>query len=285
MIFLTGATGNVGAALLARLAERGVPARALAHSPSSRATIERHGAEAVQGDLDRPETLEGAMTGCDRLFLLSPTHPEQPAREKAAIDAAGPAGVRHVVAVSVMGAHESSPSAFGRWHADVDEHLVGSGLDYTILRPAGFMQVHLWPVQTITAQGRWYGMTGDGAAAFIDAEDVAAVAAEALTRSGHGGSVQELTGPAAITMPQAAAELSEVIGREVTYVDVPRDGFRASLIDAGLPDWVADAIVPMYQAIRDGHAATVTNTVAEVTGRPARPYREFAETNKTAFGA
>ena len=283
MILLTGATGTVGSPLLARLAERGVSTRALAHSASSRQLIEGQGVEAVDGDFDQPDTLGAAMEGCERLFLLSPPHPDQTAREKAAIDAAKRAGVGHVVALSVMGADRSSPVAFARWHADIDDHLIGSGLQYTILRPAGFMQVHLWPVDTINDQGRWYGMTGDGPAAYIDADDIAAVAAEALTGSERRRAVYELTGPQAISMPEAADELSRVIGRSVTYVEVPADQFHANLTHAGLPDWLSDAVVALYQVIREGHAATVTNTVEEVTGHPAHSYREFAEAHKAAF--
>jgi uncharacterized protein YbjT (DUF2867 family) len=283
MIFLTGATGTVGSALLTRLADRGVPSRALAHSLAGREVIERFGVEAVDGDFDRPDTLERAMAGCDQLFLLSPPHPDQPTREKAAIDAARRAGVSHVVALSVMGADPASPVPFGRWHADVDEHLVGSGLGYTILRPAAFMQIHLLPVDTIRSQGRWYGMTGDGAAGYIDVDDVAAVAAEVLTSPGREAATLELTGPAAISMPEAAGVLSEVIGRRVDYLDVPPDQFRANLAAAGLPDWVADALVVLYQTVRAGHAATVTNAVQEVLGRSARSYRQFAEAHKDVF--
>jgi len=285
MIFVTGATGTVGSPLLARLAEREAPTRALAHSPAGRELIERCGVEAVDGDYDRPETLQAAMAGCERLFLLSPPHPAQPTREKAAIDAAQRAGVSHVVAVSVMGADPASPVAFGRWHADIDEHLISSGLGYTILRPAGFMQVHLLPVHTIKGRGRWYGMTGDGAAAWIDARDIAEVAAEALTGPPRAAAVYDLTGPAAISIPEAATVVSEVIGRSVDYVDVPPDQFRAGMVGAGVPELIADAIVSLYRAVRAGHVATVTDTVQQVIGRPAASYRQFVEAHKEALAS
>jgi len=283
MIILTGATGTIGSALMGRLSQDEVRVRALAHSGAGRTSIESHGLEAVAGDFDQPETLVSAFAGGDRLFLLSPPHPNQVEREKAAIDAARGAGVSHVVALSVMGADRSSPSAFARWHADIDAHLIDSGLEYTILRPAGFMQTHLWPMETARSEGRWYGMTGDGAAAFIDAEDIAAAAAAALTGATDGRSVVELTGPAAITMPQAAAELAEVIGRPVTYVDVPAEDYRSNLGRVGIPDWLADAIVALYRAIRAGHAVTVTDGVQRLTGLPARGYRGFAEAHKSDF--
>lgn len=285
MIFLIGATGNVGSSLMAQLTQRGTPARALAHSPASREQIEATGIEAVAGDLDAPDALEQAMAGCDHLFLLSPPHPDQPTREKGAIDAAKRAGVSHVVAVSFIGSDPESPVVLGQWHGEIDRYLLDSGVGYTILRPTAFMQSHLLPVETVNAQGSWYGIAGDGGSAFIDVEDVAAVAVEALTRPGHDRATYDLTGPSAISMPEAAAVLAEVIGRRVDYVDVPPDQFRASLGGAGLPDWLVDALLALYQAIREGHSATVTNTVQEVTGRPARTYRDFAEAHKDLFAS
>ena len=283
MILVTGATGNVGAALLALLAERGLAVRALARSEASRARIEDLGVEAAEGDFDRPDTLERAMEGCDHLFLLSPVQPDQAAREKSAVDAAVRAGVEHVVAVSVMGAGHSSPYAFARWHAEVDDHLAASGLHHTLLRPAGFMQTHLLPVDTVRREATWYGMTGDGATAYVDAGDVAAVAAEVLAAPGHAGAVYELTGPQSLSLPEASVILSEVLGQEVRYVDVPAEQFHANLAGAGLPGWLADSIVALYGVIREGHAATVTNAVEQVTGRPARGYRQFLEAHKDAF--
>ncbi len=285
MILITGPTGTVGRTLLPHLADQGVAVRALAHSPVSRERLEALGVEVVDGDLDQPETIEAAMQGCDHAFLLSPPHPDQVAREQAAVDAAGRAGVDHVVALSVMGASRSSPTAFARWHAEIDDHLMASGLSWTVLRTSGFMQAHLLPVATVATEGTWYGMTGDGTSAYADISDIAAVATTVLTTPGHAGKVYELTGPASLTLPEAARVLADVLGRPVRYVDLPAEQFRANLTDAGLPDWLADAVVALYQTTRNGHAATVTNTVEQVTGRPARDYRQVAEAHRDDFGA
>lgn len=280
MIFVTGGSGLVGSAVLGRLSQHGSGVRALAHSASGRSAIEAAGAEAVPGDLDSPKSLTGAMDGCSRLFLLSPPHPQQVAREEAAIAAAKEAGIAHVVALSIIAADTRSPVPFSRWHAEIDQYLIDSGMAYTLLRPAGFMQIHLWPVHTITTQNRWYGMTGDGAAGFIDAHDVAAVAAEILTAGGHEGATYELTGPAAISMPQAAATVTEVTGRPVEYIDLSPEAYESELAKAGTPDLVVHAISTLYQAIRAGHAATVTNSVEQVTGRQAGTYRQFVEAHQ-----
>lgn len=283
MIVVTGATGSIGSSLLPMLVQSGASLRAVAHSAAGREKIQGAGVEAVGGDFDQPDSLERAMEGCERLFLLSPTHPDLVSRETAAIDAARRAGVRHVVKLSAMGADTRSSCALLSRHGEVEHHVVASGLDYTILRPACFMHMHLLPVDTITAHGAWYGMTGDGAHGYIDTDDIAAVAAAVLTTPGHEGKTYELTGPRAMTMPEAAAELSEVIGSTVEYVDVPADQFRANLAGAGLPDWLADGVVALYRIIREGHMTTVTGFVEELTGRRPRAYGELAESHKDAF--
>lgn len=283
MILVTGPTGTVGRALLPHLLDHDVAVRALAHSPASRERLEAIGVEVADGDLDQPDTVEAAMQGCDHAFVVSPPHPDQVAREQAVVDAAGRAGVDHVVALSVMGASGSSPTAFARWHAEIDDHLMASGLSWTVLRTSGFMQAHLLPVGTVAADGTWYGMTGDGTSAYVDIDDIASVATAVLTTPGHAGHIYELTGPASLTLPDAARVLAEVLGRPVRYVDLPAEQFRANLTGAGLPDWLADAVVALYQTIRNGHAATVTNTVEQLTGRTARSYRQMAEAHRDDF--
>ena len=274
MILVTGATGNVGSELVPLLERRGLDVRCLLH-PGGR-TLEHGGVEVVEGDLDDPGSVAAALDGCDRLFMLTPPHPAQVRREMALIDAAARSGVRHVVAVSVMGADPRSPSTFGRWHAEIDAHLLASGLGATFLRPSGFMQVHLLP-PTAASEGRWYGMTGDGVHAFIDAGDVAACAASVLEAADPPSGPYEVTGPAAISMPDAARAYGRALGRDVAYVDLSPDQFSGAMGGAGLPPFVVEGLVGLYSAIRAGHAATTTNGVEDLTGRPARRYEDLLD--------
>lgn len=282
MIFLTGGTGTVGSELLPLLLERGVDLRCLQHSAPLDGSAATAAFEVVEGDVDRPDTYAAELQGCEALFLLTPPHPDQVTREIALIDAARSAGVRRVVAVSVLGADQSSPVAFARWHGEIDEHLMSSGLGCTILRPSAYMQIHLLP-PTAAAEGPWYGTTGDGAHPFIDAADVAAVAAEVLAASGGGSAVHELTGPEAISMPRAAAALGEALGRDVAYVDLPPEQFTGALTGAGLPAYVAEGIVSLYAAVRAGYASTTTRTVEDLLGRPAGTYEDLLRRQLTSL--
>jgi uncharacterized protein YbjT (DUF2867 family) len=284
MILVTGATGHIGSELVRLLADQGAPARALVHSPDKAAPIQRLGLETAVGDYQQPDTLDAAMKGCDQLFLLSPPTPRQPQQEQQVIDAARRAGVEHVVKQSVPWAGPDAPLVFSRWHGQVEQHLAQSGLAYTLLRPNNFMQNFLMSAQQVADQGILYGMFGDGRIAFVDTRDIAAVAAELLTNPGHQGASYTLTGPEALTAAEVAERLSGATGRQVRYVDVGPDAFRQALAGAGMPGWLVDGVVEGNTMLAAGHAATVTDEVARLTGRPPRTFAQFAADHQVAFG-
>jgi len=284
MILVTGATGHVGSELVRLLADQGAPARALVHSPDKAAPIQRLGLETALGDYEQPDTLDAAMKGCDQLFLLSPPSPHQPEQEQHVIDAARLAGVEHVVKQSVPWASPDAPLVFSRWHGQVEQHLAQSGLAYTMLRPSSFMQNFLMSAQQVADQGILYGMFGEGRVAFIDTRDIAAVAAELLTNPGHQGASYTLTGPEALSAAEVAERLSAATGRQVRSVDLGPDGFRQALAGAGMPGWLVDAVVEGNTMLAAGHAATVTDEVTRLTGRPPRTFAQFADDHQVAFG-
>jgi uncharacterized protein YbjT (DUF2867 family) len=287
MILVTGATGNVGSELVRLLAGAGEPVRALCRSPEKAGSVGGRGVEPVLGDLGDPGSVEAAMEGCDRLFLLTSPAPDQVRREKAAIDAARRASVRRVVRVSAADANPGAPVPWARWHSAIDAHLRASGLEWTILKPTAFMQNFLsWTA--MIARGRLYGAAGEGRASWVDARDVAAVAASALAEvdSVHEGATYFLTGPEAFSMRGATAVLSEVLGREVRYVNVPRLALRARLRLAGLPGWFADGIAGQFaDVLAGGHALDVTGEVIRTTGRPPRAFADFARDHRRVFGS
>ena len=283
MILVTGATGHVGSELVRLLADQGAPARALVHSRDKAAPIQRLGLETALGDYEQPDTLDVAMKGCDQLFLLSPPTPRQPQQEQHVIDAARRAGLDHVVKQSVPWAGPDAPVVFCRWHGQVEQHLAQSGLAYTLLRPSSFMQNFLMSAQQVADQGVLYGMFGEGRVAFIDARDIAAVAAELLTNPGHQGASYTLTGPEALSAAEVAERLAAATGHQVRSVDLGPDGYRQALAGAGMPGWLVDGVVESNTMLAAGHGATVTNEVARLTGRPPRTFAQFAADHQAAF--
>ena len=286
MILVSGATGTNGSALVEELASRGVQVCAMVRTPEKTGAVEREGVEAVVADFGEPETLDAALEGVERAFLVTPPDPREPEWERNFVDAVKRADVRHVVKLSVLGASEEAPVRFGRVHAESEHYLENSGLDYTILRPTGFMQNTFSYAGSISSEGRFYAPLADAKIAWIDVRDIAAIAAEALTGEGHEGKAYDLTGPEALSNRELAQKFSEAFGKPVEHVEVSYEGAREAMVGAGLPEWLADGLIELNREVYEpGYAAQTANGVEEVTGRKPRSFDEFARDHRAAFGA
>ena len=280
MILVCGATGTVGSALVQELLGRGAPVRVLVRD-ASRAPA---GTDVAVGDLLDPESLEPALAGVDHAFLLTPFVLDQVTPQRNLIDAAVRSGGVHVVKMGAIGASLDSPLGLARQHAQGDAHLRASGLDWTLLHPHGFMQNLLASAATISGENVFYSCTGEGKVGWIDTRDIAAVAAVCLTEPGHAGAEYTLTGPEALSQGELAARLSQALGREIRYVDVPPTDFKQSLVGYGLPEPLADDLAILYGSIfAQGGGEVVTSAVPDVSGRPARTFEAFVADHLAAF--
>ncbi|GAB7028973.1 SDR family oxidoreductase [Streptomyces sp. NPDC021749] len=280
MILVTGASGNVGTALLARLSADGVLARAAYRDPRITARVMGSGGQAVTLDLGKPDTLGPALEGVESLFLLGATGPDQTTHELNMVEAARAAGVR-VVKLSVWRAEEGL-SPIARLHRPVERALATSGLPWTILRPNFYLQNFL-NQRSIREAGEFRLPLITAPISFIDVGDIADVAARVLTTGGHDGCVYDLTGPEALTYADVAEVFSDVLGKPVRYVGLPDDEARAAMLSRGMPEFSADALVEVARAYRDGGAETVTSAVADLTGRKALGCAEFVRRHRHVF--
>ncbi|HEX8701385.1 MAG TPA: NmrA family NAD(P)-binding protein, partial [Myxococcaceae bacterium] len=186
------------------------------------------------------------------------------------------AKVEHVVLLSLF--HADNDLLFARAHRDVEQHIRASGMQWTFLRPNGFMQNLFAVAQSIQHTGQFHFPVGDAKVSHIDVGDIGAVAAKVLTEgpANHGGKIYELSGPEALSYTQIAQTLSEVLGKPVTYVDVPPEPYKQTLLQYGVPPFIADGLLDLYRHYRTGDAAKVTPWVEQVTGRPATRFADFA---------
>jgi hypothetical protein len=160
------------------------------------------------------------------VFLLTIQSSRQPDWERSVIGAAARAGVARLVKLSVFRADERSPLRFARQHWQAERALEQSGLAWTIVRPVFLMQ----NLRAMVRGGAIYTAAGDGRVATIDARDIAAVAAAALTTPGHEGKIYTLTGPEALSFDDIASDLSQLCGKHIRHV-------RVSVDDACAPRW------------------------------------------------
>jgi NAD(P)H dehydrogenase (quinone) len=274
------ATGRVGSALTAGLVEEGANVLALTRDPG-KATLPA-GVALAAIDFDEPPSLVSALRGVERLFLAHGTSPRQVANEIALIDAAVAAGVGHIVKLSALG----PPSRLHPidWHMRIEAHLALQEIGYTVLRPSTFAEVLLRAGAEV-ANGSWGGAAGHGPTNFIDTRDVADVARVALLDDAAAGSQRayHLTGPRGWTMPEVAAELSRLLGREVAYEQRTPEQQRSLLLAAGLNAFVADLLLGLDQLFRESTIAETTPTVERLTGHAPRSLTQWLNENIAVF--
>ncbi|MER7000366.1 NAD(P)H-binding protein [Streptomyces sp. NPDC000410] len=274
MIVVTGATGNVGRALVGRLVAEGQSVRAVSRNPE-RAALPP-GAEAT-----RLESA-GLFEGASKLFLHVQATGD---RTRAVLDKARAAGVRHVVMLSSgiiqEGADETHPIHIA--HARAEQLVRDSGLEWTFLRPNAFStNAFQWAPQ-ISAGDTVHGPFAGAVTAPIHEDDIAAVAERALLDAGHDGAVHRLTGPEATTNAGQIATIGRVLGRDLTYVEVPVDEAEAAFFPH-MPRQMVRAILKSFAATV-GSEPEITPTVEKITGRPARTFAQWAEDHRADFAA
>ena len=218
------------------LRERDLPVRAFVRSAAKAQDLADLGAEIAEGDLESVASIDAATAGVTSLILVSPG---AVAQEQNVIASAARAGVGHVVKVT-SDASPDSPIARRRWHAEIEAALIASGLNYTLLRSNAYMQNFLALAPAIAQTDSFGSSTGAGRIGLVDARDVGAVAAAvAATPAEHVGQTYWLTGPELISYPDAAAVLSEVLGRPITYRETSFDDDKQAMMRVGIPEPVA----------------------------------------------
>ncbi|MCD0444037.1 NmrA family NAD(P)-binding protein [Glycomyces sp. A-F 0318] len=269
-ILVTGATGNVGRHLVARLAAAGHPVRALTRDPAAARFPE--GVEAVAGDLTDRASVEAALEGATGLHLLTAVGP-------ANLTVPGSAGI---AAAAVEAGVRRVTTLWNGYRGPVEEAVEASGLEWTHLRPGEFMSNALTWAEDVRAEGVVREPFGEVAHAPVDVADIAAVAAAALTTGAHAGEAYELTGPEPLTVPDQVAAIAAATGREVRYEPLTEAQGRERMRAMGMDD-PAIAYVLGWRAHPPAWTTRASGAVERVTGRPARTFAEWAREHADAF--
>lgn len=283
-ILVTGATGTVGSRVVKELSRSGVMVRAAVHNAAKGDRLRGANVEIFQVDYGRRETLQAAFKDMEKLYLLTPFSPDQLEMARALVDEAKRAGVKHIVKQSGMGADAEPGITVGRLHREAERYIEASGIPYTHLRPNFFMQNFTsYFGESIRSEGKIYLPLGEGRVSYVDARDIAAVAAAVLTGKGHEGRIYNVTGPAALSLHDIADSLSRVLERKVIYVNIPEDAARKGMKGAGMPEWAINCLMELHGVAKAGYASAVTDTVERLTGKKPRTFEEFARENSGYF--
>jgi uncharacterized protein YbjT (DUF2867 family) len=276
MILITGASGNVGKAVLAEVARSCQKHRAMYRSKEDAAKAPA-GTEAVIADFADKQSLAAALRGVESLYLVCSPIRELVELEGNAIEASEAAGVRRIVLNSALGAGDY-PKSFPSWHRKVEDKLKATKLTYCILRPNSFLQnILTYFAPSIRVQGAFYSSVGNARTSFLDVRDIATVAAKALAGGQHDGKTYELNGPEALTYTEVAEKISQHAKIPTKYVDIPVDAQRKAMLDQGMPDWQVTALLDLQAYYTSGKGGSVDAVLQGVLGRPPITIDRFLE--------
>ena len=276
-----GSTGNTCSILVPELLKAGQQVRAFVRNETKAQPLKDAGAEIYVGDLDKQETIHGALDGVDKIYFCTwngPTAALQGINIVAAIRKAGtkPFVVRH----SAFGAENSK---IIQQINEVDDALKEIGTSWTSIRPTFYMQNLMMAKSTIQSDGNIYWDWADGKAGMIDIRDVADSAFGALTGKAEHGKEYILTGPESISMHDVANAFSKTLGKKINYVAVPHEASKESMMSMGFPEFIVDGYIELNKGFSTGFADITTSNVQKLSGHPARSIEDFTNDFKNYF--
>ncbi|QEU95027.1 SDR family oxidoreductase [Streptomyces kanamyceticus] len=281
MIVVTGATGNVGRALVGQLAAERIPVRALTRDPA-RAHLPE-GVETARLDPTEPASLAPLFTGASGLFLNLQATGAGGEHTAALLEAARAGGVRHVVVLSSSivgdGADETHPLYVA--HAALEEAVREAGFDWTFLRPGAFAANSLQWAAQIRAGDTVRGPFADFAGNPIHEADIAAVALRSFLDDTHRGAAHRLTGPEPVTHEETIRAIGRAIGRDLRFVEIPPEEVTPDIFPHVPPAILPELLASFGEFV--GRAPEITTTVETVTGSPARTFEQWARDHKDDF--
>ena len=286
MILVTGAAGKTGRAVIQALVARKQAVRGLVRRREQEDLLKRLGAQdVVVGDMRNQETMDEAMRSVRAVYHIGPNmHPEEIVIGRVVLTAAQAAGIEHFVYHSVL--HPQIEAMPHHWQKlRVEEALFASGLAYTILQPAAYMQ-NVSAYWTSLVERGVYPMpyAAETRLGMVDLNDVADAAALVLTEPGHAGATYELSGPDILSQTETAALLAQHLGRAIRVEVIPLMEWKAQAREAGLGEYQVETLVKMFQYYEQ-HGFWGNSRVLEwLLGRMSTSFSAFLERAMEDFG-
>jgi uncharacterized protein YbjT (DUF2867 family) len=276
MILVTGGAGKTGLAVISRLAEVGAEVRALVRREGQEELVREVGArEVVVGDMGDSAVVAGAMVGVRAVYQIAPNmHPAEVEMGRLALDAARDAGVQRFVYHSVL--HPQTEAMPHHWRKlRMEEMVLESGVPFTILQPAAYMQNLRGSWQAIVEEGRYrvpYPVSSRLSLVHLD--DVAEVAAKVLRDPGHEGATYELVGSLPLSQTEVAQELSRVLQQPVQAEQVDLEEWRRNAESTGLGSQAIEDLLRMFRYYAANGFVGNSNVLRWLLNRPPRSLQE-----------
>lgn len=275
-ILVTGATGKLGKKVVETLLKT-VPANQLAVSvrnPEKAEELRTRGVEVRQGDFDRPETLDTAFAGIDRLLIISADGDNETRirQHSNAVVAAERAGVKFIAYTSLANAKESK-NFLAPTHQATEESILKTGIPYSFLRNNWYLENEISSIQGVQAGAPWVTSAGNGKVGWALQQDYAEAAASVLSGNGHENTIYELSGKL-LTQEELASAVGNVLGKEVPVQQVDDATYADIMKSVGLPDFLIPMLIDIQKGVREGTLEVESNDFEKLLGRSATPISE-----------
>ena len=275
-LLVTGATGKLGSKVVETLLKT-IPSSQLAVSvrnPEKAEGLRSQGIEVRHGDFDKPETLDTAFAGIDRLLIISADGDNETRirQHTDAVAAAERAGVKFIAYTSLANATESK-NLMAPPHVVTEAAIIKTGIPYTFLRNNWYLENEIGSIQGAMAGSPWVTSAGEGKVGWALQQDYADAAAKVLSEDGHENRVYELSGQL-LTQEELVNALGVVLDKEIPVQQVNDETYAEIMKGIGLPDFVIPIVVGIQDSIRNGSLAVESNDFEKVLGRPVTPIRE-----------
>jgi uncharacterized protein YbjT (DUF2867 family) len=284
-ILVTAATGRTSSGVVRHLRAAGADVRVLVRDKDKATkTFEGlHGVEIVDGAFDDDVVLTKAFDSVDVAFLALGSSPDQIRLEKAIIDGAVRADLPHLVKLSSIATSHDSALFVGRLHAEIQDHLVASGLSHTRLCPASFANNLLYTAESVAVENTLRAAAPTGRVAYIDIRDLSEAAALVLRDPTMHGKTYDLSGTDAYTFPEIAELLSTILGHEIVFVPGSPEERLSELLGNGISPWFAELLLSLETSAEAGQIGAVTTTLTELLDREPRTVEQFLIENASRF--
>ena len=233
------------------------------------------GAEVVIGSIEDNQSLVKAMSDVEKVLILLPNSENQLALETQIVDVALQSGTKHIVKVSSIEATPDATSPIPKLHLEVENYIKASGLEWTMIKPNFYMQNLLGSATTIKEQDKIFLPMGEGKTGMIDTRDVGKVIAKVLSEEGHSSMNYEITGPEILSFYDVAETFSNVLNKTVNYIDLPMPAYKDILSNFLTNQWHLDAVIDLFEGIREGGIEEKTDTYEALMGEPPKSLEEF----------
>ncbi|GAB1422392.1 SDR family oxidoreductase [Anaerolineales bacterium] len=277
-VLVTGAPGNIGTEVVYALRALKADYRIAAFDTELAKKVFGGAEDIVQFDFLKPETYQQTFEGIDRMFLVRPPQLANVKRDIApALHAAAEAGVKQIVFLSIQGVENNKIVP----HYKIEVAIKALGMAYTFLRCGFFMQnLSTTHRDEIKNENIIYIPVGEAKTSFIDARDIAAVAAKVLTEKGHGNQTYTLTGSEALNYYEVAEIMSEVLERKIAYKNPSALGFFFQQIKKGTKLGYAVVVTLLYTITKRGNAEDTSDDVETILQRKPILFEQFVQDNK-----